>query len=224
MDLRKNVTVKRLIGLFICMATGLIFLTAPVAADAQDFKESISPFPPAVEGWTPIVESMKFSEDYNHMAYVAKREKSVAVVLDGKVGPAYDAIGQDTPVFSPDSKRMAYKAKKGGVWRLVVDGKEMPPYDAVSPPRFSRKDSTRMVYVGQKGTKQCLVGDGRDIGCYDGIAKDFYGFSRKGTRWAAVVNKNKKQVVIVDGKEGTAYDTVTPPLFSHDDRRVAHSR
>src|SRR5690606_5658351 len=92
-----------------------------------------------------------------------------------------------------------------------------------SLPRFSRKDSSHVIYIGKKGAKQCIVADGREVGCYDGIAKDFYGYSRNSNRWAAVVNKNKKQVVIVDGREGAAYDTVTPPLFSHDDRRVAHT-
>ena len=94
------------------------------------------------------------------MAYVARRDKKFAVVYDGKIGPLFDSIGQDTPVFSPDSKRMAYKAKKGDTWRLVVDNKELTSYEAVTPPRFS-PDSARMLYAGKKGEKQCLIADGR---------------------------------------------------------------
>ena len=161
MNLKKNVTIKRIIGRIACVAAGLIVLIAPFTAVAQELKESISPFPPVVEGWTPYAESIKFSEDFTRMAYAARRDKGLAVIVDGKPGPVYEAIGQDTPVFSPDSRRVAYKAKKGGTWYLVVDGREYPPYEAISLPRFSRKDSSHVIYIGKKGAKQCLVADGR---------------------------------------------------------------
>jgi Tol biopolymer transport system component len=156
------------------------------------------------------------------MAYVAGQNKTFAVVLDGKVGPAYDSIGQDTPIFSPNSKRMAYKAKKGSSWHMVVDGREQQGYEGLSTPLFS-PNSTHMLYAGKKGAKYCLVVDGREIGCYEAIMKDGMKFSLNSERWAIVVMKNKKQIVVVDGKEGNPYDKIAPPTFSGDARRFAHT-
>ncbi len=120
MEMRKSVTVKRIIGMVACVAAGLMFLTAPVVADAPAFKESLKPFPPPEKGWMSLGKSIKFSLDLTHMAFVASRDKKFAVVFDGKLGPSFDAIGQETPIFSPDGKHIAYKAKKGNTWRMVV--------------------------------------------------------------------------------------------------------
>jgi len=70
-------------------------------------------------------KSIKFSLDLTHMAYVASRDKKFVVVLDGKFGPSFDAIGQETPVFSLDGKHIAYKAKKAirGAWLLTTRNK-----------------------------------------------------------------------------------------------------
>jgi hypothetical protein len=50
MELRKNDTVKRIIGMVACVVAGFMFLTAPVVADTPEFKESLAPFPPATVG------------------------------------------------------------------------------------------------------------------------------------------------------------------------------
>ena len=50
MELRKNDTVKRIIGMVACVVAGLMFLTAPVVADTPEFKGSLAPFPPATVG------------------------------------------------------------------------------------------------------------------------------------------------------------------------------
>jgi len=223
MEMRKNVTVKRIIGMLACVAAGLMFLPAPVVADTPEFKESLVPFPPAVAGWTAFGTSIKFSADMTHMAYVASRDKKFAVVRDGKIGPLFDAIGQDTPIFSPDGKHIVYKAKKGDKWCLVVDNKEQArQYEGVSVPMFS-PDSAHMLYAGKKGEKQCLVVDDREVGCYDSIMQNGIKFGHNSARWAVVVIKNKQQVVVVDGQEGAAYEKVNLLLFSPDDRRLAYA-
>ena len=223
MELRKIVTVKRIIGMVACVAAGLMFLTAPIVADALEFKESLKLYPPAEKGWMSLGKSIKFSLDLTHMVFIASRDKKFAVVFDGKLGPSFDAIGQETPIFSPDGKHIAYKAKKGNTWRILVGNKEQAAYENVSRPLFS-PDSARVLYLGQKkDEKQCAVIDGREAGCFDSFLPNILKFSADSTRWTAIAINKKKMVAVVDGQGGSAYEDITVPIFSPDSRRVAYT-
>ncbi len=54
------------------------------------------------------ITSPVFSADGKHSAYAGGKGAKEFVVLDGKEGPAFNAIGDNTTIFSPDSQRLAY--------------------------------------------------------------------------------------------------------------------
>ena len=69
-----------------------------------------------------IIDSFKASPDSKRVASVAHAGDKYRIVVDGKEGKPYDAIG--THFFSSNSERIAYVAKAGSQMVVVVDGKE----------------------------------------------------------------------------------------------------
>lgn len=59
--------------------------------------------------------------------------------MDGKEGPEYDGITEDSPIFSPDSKHVAYGASKEEKMLAVIDDLEGVKYDMImqNGPTFS---------------------------------------------------------------------------------------
>ena len=55
-----------------------------------------------------------FSPDSRRVAYVAQRGNNWFMVVDGKPGPAYNALWDAD--FSPDSRHVAYEGRQGDRW------------------------------------------------------------------------------------------------------------
>jgi hypothetical protein len=70
-----------------------------------------------------------FSDDSKRLAYGGRRRDKFFLVVDGKKGADYDALGYFG--FSNDGKHVAYNAKKGDKMVIVVDGQERGEYNAV---------------------------------------------------------------------------------------------
>ena len=85
-----------------------------------------------------LVGGMEFSGDSKRLAYGGRRGNKIFLVVDGKKGADYDALGDS--VFSHDGKHMAFAAKKGDQWAIVVDGQERAKYDAVPAGPVFRSD------------------------------------------------------------------------------------
>ncbi|HYL11749.1 MAG TPA: hypothetical protein VEV41_01865 [Terriglobales bacterium] len=85
------------------------------------------------------------------------------MVVDGKAGAKYDAIGEGAPIFSPDGKRVAYAAQKGAKLFVVVDGKAGAEYDTIGGGTlvFS-PDGKRVAYGARKGANWLVVVDGQE--------------------------------------------------------------
>lgn len=83
------------------------------------------------------VQSISFSSDSKHMAFIANKEDRTVLVVDGKENFMSDSpsgdIRSDYFTFSPDSKRLAYIAHHGGGAYVVIDGSEYGPYYELSP-------------------------------------------------------------------------------------------
>jgi len=92
------------------------------------------------------------------------------VVVDGKPGPAYEAVATGHPVFSPDGKHSAYVARKGGQRVVVIDGHEAGPYEryGLNTLTFS-PDSRHLALAVGIGDKQAVVLDGRAGALFDQI-------------------------------------------------------
>jgi hypothetical protein len=76
------------------------------------------------------------------------------VVLDGREGPGYDAVGYLQ--FLPGTGKSAYLAVNGNETREVVSGQPGKVWDDVGPARFS-PDGTRIAYPARQGNNFYLV-------------------------------------------------------------------
>ena len=81
---------------------------------------------------------MVFSDDSKRLAYGGRRGDTFFLVVDGKKGADYDALGYFG--FSNDGKHVAYNAKKGDKMVIVVDGQERGEYSAVPAGPVFRSD------------------------------------------------------------------------------------
>jgi hypothetical protein len=81
-----------------------------------------------------------FSPDSRKLAYVASKMGKSFLVVDGKQGADYDALGYFE--FSRDGKHLAFTAKKGDKTVIVVDGKERAAYASVPAGPVFRPDET----------------------------------------------------------------------------------
>jgi hypothetical protein len=105
-----------------------------------------------IGSYSLVKQSFKVSPDIRRMAYTAQARGRLFVVVDGKEGKEYDAIGKDSPIFSPDSRRVAYAARMGNKHFMVVDRMEQKSYDGIGGGSliFS-PDSKRVAYTAQVG-------------------------------------------------------------------------
>ncbi|ACH38177.1 lipoprotein, putative [Citrifermentans bemidjiense Bem] len=95
-----------------------------------------------------------YSKDGSQTAYLARREKSIFAVVNGKESPGYDMIV--TPKFSPDGRFLVCRARKDGRRFVVVldrDGKvvrEHPRYEMVFDVTFT-PDGKSVAYGIKEG-------------------------------------------------------------------------
>jgi hypothetical protein len=108
------------------------------------------------------IGAVAFSPDGRRLALTALAGRQWNVVVDGKIGPAYEGVGSML-LFSPDSKRLAVAAGRAGQQFLAVDGKESAPVDVVGPTTFS-PDGQRVAYAVVAGQQRWLVLDDKRVG------------------------------------------------------------
>lgn len=104
-------------------------------------------------------DSLMFSGDGRHVAYAARDDQSVCVVLDGQINAGWEDIGD--LVFSGGESRFAFAAKARGRWVAVVDGKRSPECDGISSLTFS-PDGRRLAWVAVRDRRMMPVVDGRE--------------------------------------------------------------
>ena len=148
---------KKLVVL--CIAVFLVFIS--IAAFAQKVspnREISERLILQIDFSSWIKESFRVSPDSKHVAYAAEAGNKRFVIVDGKEGTRYDAIG--SLIFSPNSKRVAYGAGIGNKRFVIVDGKEGMQYDAIvtfggARVIFTSFDS--LLYLANKGNGIYLV-------------------------------------------------------------------
>ena len=75
-------------------------------------------------------DSLTFSADGRHLAYIAANEHGKLVVMDGVPGKPAPAVG--APALSADGRHWGYLARADAwSWRAVIDGVDGPPFRAV---------------------------------------------------------------------------------------------
>ena len=154
-------------------------------------------------------DSLVFSPDSRHVAYLAEADGRWFVVADGEEGRRYDRIEKGSLTFSPDSQHVAYVAEAASKQFVVVDANEKKKYDRIGKGSlvFS-PDSKRVAYVAEAASKQFVVVDGKEEEHYDRIEKGSLVFSPDSQHLAYVAEAGSKWFVVADGKEGKHYNGI----------------
>jgi Tol biopolymer transport system component len=168
-------------------------------------------------------ESLSFSADGQHVAYVARLGNKWFVVLDGKEGKGYDGV--TAPIFSPDGKRLAYGAIVNGKWAVVADNRESKGYDNLVPGTLTfSPDSKHFTYGALVGKQSVVVVDGKEGKAYESIANVVY--SPDSQRYAYAAKSGGVWRMVVNGAESKrTYEQIGVGnfTFSPDSKQVAHT-
>jgi hypothetical protein len=179
---------------------------------------------------------LAFSDDGKRLAYVARRGEKWFVVVDGKEGPAHDAILNGEIVFSADGKRFAYFGIRNDRCFAVVDDKDESEFDIPEldenhrisrTPRGTKlaipyrncavafsPDGKRTAYSGPLNGEWVVELSGERWPAYD-YSRSLT-FSPDGDRLAYVVHRKSRRFVIVDSTQIGPYDNLQSVYFSAD--------
>lgn len=163
------------------------------------------------------VDALAVSED-GHVAYPAQEEDGWLVVLDGREGPRFDAIGE----LQLRGDVVAYTAERAGRWHTLslrsgerggVSGRHEPVapgprgFDAVLAGSLTLSASGRVAFAAQRGRDFFVVVDGVERGPYDGVG--LLRFSADGARVGYTARRAGSTSVFVDGTSYGPYESVS---------------
>lgn len=161
-------------------------------------------------------------EPGNPPAYVIKRGEKWHVVLNGKLGPPYDQIGNNI-IFSRDKKHMLYRASRGRYDFIVMDGVEGKERGSITENSYAFGPDGKPAYVLLDGRGRWVVIGDIENGPYDYVLGEIK-FSEDGKRNAFVAERDRQRFVVIDGAEGPKVDDITLDIrFSADGRRYSYA-
>jgi hypothetical protein len=103
------------------------------------------------------------------LVYPARRGPAWHLVDGGRLGPAWDGIGE--VVLAPGHGALAYAAERGGRWRVVRDGVEERDFEALLEGTLTWDPGGRhLAYAAVEGTEVQVVADGVAGPPFDGVA------------------------------------------------------
>lgn len=161
-------------------------------------------------------------EPGNPPTYVIKRGEKWHVIINGKLGEAYDHLGNNI-IFSHDKKHMIYRASKGMYDFIVLDGVEGKKRGAITENSyaFSPDGNVAFVMLNDRG-RWVVVGD-IENGPYDYVLGEIR-FSDDGNHNAFVAERDRQRFVVIDGVEGPKFDDITLDIrFSRDGKRYNYA-
>jgi WD40 repeat protein len=210
--------------IFISLVFGLaFFFQRHLQADASTKIISLGRVP---DGYTILVESLKYSKDMRHVTYVMRNDKNQFFVRnDNATSRPYFTVFTGTPYFTPQTNRHAFIAStsKNSIF-AVVDGKAGPVFDEIDNLWFSA-DESHFTYRAVKGDLQCIVVDHIPQKFYDGIPikKNLvFSLDNKHFAYVAYNKENKQCTFVLDGKELNSYKMIEDVIFSPDSNQYAY--
>jgi Tol biopolymer transport system component len=162
------------------------------------------------------------SPDLRRVAYVDRRGKEQAAVIDGREDPVCDSVGRFT--FSPNGARTAYVATRDGAQSVVVDGRRGIDYEGIFDLVFS-PDSANVVYMAKRKGREVVVLNGKEGPSFDGIGGGSLVVSPDSRHVAYGARRGPMWFAVIDGREGPAHTAISRPgiIFSPDGARVAYA-
>jgi hypothetical protein len=161
-------------------------------------------------------------EPGNPPAYVIKRGEKWHVMLNGKLGPPYDQIGNNI-IFSRDKKHMLIRASRGRYDFIVLDGIEGKERGSITENSYAFGPDGKPAYVMLDGRGRWVVIGDIENGPYDYVLGEIK-FSEDGKRNAFVAERDRQRFVVIDGVEGPKFDDITLDIrFSGDGRRYSYA-
>lgn len=170
-------------------------------------------------------QSVIWSPDSRHLAYVAAHQGKVIMVRDGQESAHYDAIAKGSATWSADNRRLAFGAVRAGKNVVVLDGQEQEAFDGVAqgPLSFS-PDGRRLAFAASRGQKWVVVVDGEPGHEFDGIGAggitsgaasngvdaDALVWSADGRHLAYVAARGEGMLIVADGTQSALYDNFVP--------------
>jgi len=172
----------------------------------------------ATEPFYEGVSSIVFSEDGDHMAYVAGTARApvpgvnYAVVRDGVIGESYERVS--VPQMDLHGRMLAYFAEtRNAPVTLVVNGSPRRPGDTIDEESFvlSREGGRFAFTVRQKDLYR-LVTDAGVRGSYQSLVPSGVEFSPDGEHMSFVISA-LEPAFILDGKRFDRWDRVLGPVY-----------
>jgi hypothetical protein len=147
----RRTSILVLFGLSFLLSGNLVYGAPPQtqsstsATGATIKEELLFEVDPAME---IVKDSERVSSDGKHVALKAKSKGKAVIILDGKPGPEYDAVGM--PALNSKGDRLAYPAKQAKKWVLILEEKEQgPEFDDMGSTHFS-PDGQRVTCRGRR--------------------------------------------------------------------------
>lgn len=174
-----------------------------------------------------------FSQDGNHMAYVALQGNDLFLVLDGAPGPRFARTSEYMVTFSPKGDHVAFVAGMGDSACVVLDGLPGPRFPSIGSLTLGfSPDGSRLAYLAScdlSGETCTAVVDGQAGPIVDLVLPAWANPEGKGTRredystgicfsadsrhFAYATSDSSSGFVVVDGQRGPMYEAVLPPRF-----------
>jgi hypothetical protein len=161
-------------------------------------------------------------EPGNPPAYVIKRGEKWHVMLNGKLGPPYDQIGNNI-IFSHDKKHVLYRASQGVYDFIVLDGVEGKKRGSITENSYTFGPDGKPAYVMLNNLGRWVVVGDIQNGPYDYVLGEIR-FSDDGNHNAFVVERDRQRFVVIDGVEGPKFDDITLDIrFSADGKHYNYA-
>lgn len=142
------------------------------------------------------------------------------VVVDGRAGPHFDAVGVELLRFGPKGRRIAYPAMRDGRWHVIVEGRPSAAYDGIGALAFG-PEGVRLAFVAQRDRRWVVVADGHEQGPWPAVLRGTLGYGDDG-RLSYAVRSDDDVRVVVDGRPGPRFDAVDEPVRAPGSGRIAY--
>ena len=168
-------------------------------------------------------DSISFSRDSRHIAFIAKDSRGEFVVLDGKEMKNYDEVSY--PYFADNNETLIYSAKRNNQW-LIVDGDN--EFQVSNNPMFLWKKKGKIGYVLNENKKSSVVINNVPEKVYERVGIVYDIFSPDDNNYAYSANNENNYFIVFNGKELYSYtlsdkdDYVSAVQFSPDSQKIVY--